>query len=334
MCVPLRPVPPTKTSRRGSALDRRARSSAAGARPVEALGLDPVERCLVARDRPPAAALIETLAPPLAVGVARRSSPRRRRPACRNRRRGRAKEPVPRTMASRFAPDELVEAHGVQPRGVGEAAVALLSEPRRPSHHSTPVAASEGWWDFCAFETFDDPESRPSRTEWTKRASGKINSRPARGGDREAAHLDQAGLACRGSGPRRSKKSCRLAATTSGRRAVLDPGRSVLEATGGGLERVLVDDLVEPTLLALAAGAPAGSDEGLLADSNAVPPVAPELGQKIGWRRLARYDLGEALRVRMEAALDRDRMQRRMTADQLSHDVRAAAAGAANEDEW
>ena len=36
-----------------------------------------------------------------------------------------------------------------------------------------------GWCGFWRSETFDEPESRPSRTECTKRASGKIRARPS-----------------------------------------------------------------------------------------------------------------------------------------------------------
>ncbi len=50
-------------------------------------------------------------------------------------------------------------------------------------------------------------------------------------------------------------------------------------------------------------------------------------------RRRPGHDLGEALRVRVEAALDRDRVKGRMATDELGDDVGAAAAGAADEDE-
>src|SRR5688500_13025779 len=161
---------------------------------------------------------------------------------------------------------------------------------------------------------------------------GKDPLEASRRGDREAAHLDQPGLAI-------AKRTQEIEEELAARGddfwagAVLDPGRRVLEAAGGGLEGVPGNDFVKSSLLALATGSPARTHKRPLADADPVPPVAPELGQERGRRRRAGHHLGKALRVGVEAALDRDRMERRMAADQVRDDVRAAAARAADEDE-
>ena len=297
-----------------------------------ALALDPVQGALVAIHDGLLLRLVETLAPALAVRVlsvhllleegahhrvlvrgrrtpeARRTTPRDRpRRARRGRRREASKDPE--TAIARARPSA-----------------------SRPSHHSTPDAASEGWCDFCALETFEEPESRPSRTEWTKSASGKIISSPRAEAIVKQLISTRPGLPVAQRAQEVEEESP-AGGNHLGTGAVLDSGGGVLEAPRRRLEHVLVDDLVEATLLALATRAPPRPYEGLFADSNAMPPVAPELGQKRRRRRLTRHDLGKALRVRVEAALDRDRVKGRVVADQLGDDVRAAPAGAADEDE-
>ena len=50
---------------------------------------------------------------------------------------------------------------------------------RRSAQNSIPEVTSVGWCGFWRNETFEEPESRPSRTECTKRASGKIRASPS-----------------------------------------------------------------------------------------------------------------------------------------------------------
>ena len=342
MWVPLRPVPPTKTSE-PRIVSVVVRCLAPGSLPlVRSFGAgaprsgSPRARSGPARPRsarrPPAAAPRRGPRASARGGRSARSSPRRRRLACPDRRRARRTPRSPAYEASRSPQTSSSRQTAWSFDGSVRPRYPRSASARRPSHHSTPVAASDGWWDFCAFETFEEPESRPSRTEWTKSASGKISSSPRAEAIVKQLISTSPGLPSR-SGPRRSKKSSRLAATTSGRVPSSIPAVASSKRRAAASNASFVDDLVKPALLALAPGAPARADERLLADADAVPPVAPELGQERRGRRRARDDLGEPLRVRVKAALDRDGVKRRMAADQLGHDVRAAAARAADEDE-
>ena len=80
------------------------------------------------------------------------------------------------------APDQLVEADHVEAATVGgreRRAPRARPGRRRSAQNSIPEATSVGWWAFWRRETFDEPESRPSRTVCTKRASGKISASPS-----------------------------------------------------------------------------------------------------------------------------------------------------------
>ena len=134
-----------------------------------------------------------------------------------------------------------------------------------------PEVASVGWWSFWRLETFEEPESRPSRTEWTKRASGKIRPRPPAAAIVKQLISTSAGLpSSSASGPSSSKKRSREASTTSSVGGRLELGDRRLEALARG-------DLVEPADLRLAAparGEPAQAHGPAAADPHAVPPEA------------------------------------------------------------
>src|SRR5207244_9787702 len=73
--------------------------------------------------------------------------------------------------------------------------------------------------------------------------------------------------------------------------------------------------------------------QGPRADPDPVPPVRPQLLQEGLDRGPAADDIGEALRVAVEAALDRHGSKARVAVEQVGQHGRSAAAGAADENE-
>src|SRR5207244_5156033 len=73
--------------------------------------------------------------------------------------------------------------------------------------------------------------------------------------------------------------------------------------------------------------------QGPRADPDPVPPVRPQLLQEGLDRGPAADDIGEALRVAVEAALDRHASKARVAVEQVGQHGRSAAAGAADENE-
>ena len=194
MWVPLRPVPPTKTRlgrlRRSSAsivdVDQRVdrssrrskvrRSSGAQRAPV---GLEPRERLRVERLDP-----LRLGAPRPGDASARRWPPRgssgcgssagcalsASSPRKRNIGRSAARAWRIRSSSSRLI---------VSSRSGGIAAGALLDRRIRSSHHSIPWSRVRGAIRPRVWATREADASRPSRTTWMKRASGKSRCRVA-----------------------------------------------------------------------------------------------------------------------------------------------------------
>ena len=108
--------------------------------------------------------------------------------------------------------------------------------------------------------------------------------------------------------------------------------RSALELVDGGVEAVALDDLVQPPDLA-SEGDPAGDHRRDLAGADPPPPEALHLAQELLRRDLAGEQVGEALRVDVEAGLDRHPRVVGVVGEQLRDHMGAGAAGAADEEE-
>ncbi len=161
--------------------------------------------------------------------------------------------------------------------------------------------------------------------------------------DREAAHLDQRRLGRRLG--ERAQQVVEQVARGANRVARNGP----LEPRDRGAESLLGDDLVEaadPAARLTRAKPRSGSPErhpgapdhprghqGSPADPDPVPPVGPELSNELLGRGAAADQVGEALRVAVEAALDRHPAKARMMIEQVRDHGRPAAPGAPDEDE-
>jgi hypothetical protein len=157
---------------------------------------------------------------------------------------------------------------------------------------------------------------------------GEDSREAVRGGDREAAHLDDHRLP----GLVGERLEEVVEQGPRGSRQVVAMAR--LEALDRGVEALRAHNRVQAADPSAATeGAPARLDVGAVADPDPVPPVTAQLAQEVVDARPAHDHVGEPLRVAVKPALDRHAVEARVAVEQVAEDVGAAAAGAADEDQ-
>ena len=142
----------------------------------------------------------------------------------------------------------------------------------------------------------EEAASRPSRTVWTKRASGNSRRRVCASLTLCELISTRPGLPCSSaSGHSRSTNSCRQAATGS-------EWVGALEALHRGVELPAGQQVVEAARLAV--------------DAHAVPPEVAQLLEEAAQRHPAPEQVRHAPLVAVEAGLDRDVGKARMPAQE------------------
>ena len=155
-----------------------------------------------------------------------------------------------------------------------------------------------------------------------------------RGGDREAAHLDQGWLARLG----RQRRQEVVEELARGRRRVL--GNPGLESPCRRLQPLAGEDLVEAADLAVvgrlgdrAAQERPRANQDPLAQARPSPPEAAQLGRERLGSRVPLHQVREPAGVAVKPAFDRDHVEMRVVVEDVGHHVGAASPGAADEDQ-